>query len=227
MPYIAPYRSQLRPYNHAYAYRGLTAFATLSMAVSAREANEEDKCTGKFLEGRFKSQALLDDAALLTCMSYVDLNPIRAKIADRPEESDFTSIQERIRHYKNTVMQSVNPVEAATTSPTHLLPFVGGEHQDKFPGLNFSLPDYLELTDWAGRAIREDKSGAIPTELAPILERLNIDPEAWLDSVKNYGKNYYTVIGTREGIKRYTHAIGRKWFCSSGYSLQIYQTSPI
>ncbi|MES9853345.1 MAG: hypothetical protein ABW170_16125 [Candidatus Thiodiazotropha sp. L084R] len=35
MPYIAPYRSQLRPYNHAYAYRGLTAFATLSMAVSA------------------------------------------------------------------------------------------------------------------------------------------------------------------------------------------------
>ncbi|MES9853237.1 MAG: hypothetical protein ABW170_15585 [Candidatus Thiodiazotropha sp. L084R] len=36
MPYIAPYRSQLRPYNHAYAYRGLTAFATLSMAVSDR-----------------------------------------------------------------------------------------------------------------------------------------------------------------------------------------------
>ncbi|MES9854027.1 MAG: hypothetical protein ABW170_19610 [Candidatus Thiodiazotropha sp. L084R] len=36
MPYIAPYRSQLRPYNHAYAYRGLTAFATLSMAVSVR-----------------------------------------------------------------------------------------------------------------------------------------------------------------------------------------------
>ncbi|MES9852667.1 MAG: hypothetical protein ABW170_12665 [Candidatus Thiodiazotropha sp. L084R] len=37
MPYIAPYRSQLRPYNHAYAYRGLTAFATLSMAVSGRK----------------------------------------------------------------------------------------------------------------------------------------------------------------------------------------------
>jgi putative transposase len=174
---------------------------------------------------RFKSQALLDDAALLTCMSYVDLNPIRSKIADRPEDSDFTSIQERIRDYQKTVEQTGNREEAATTAPDHLLPFVGGEHQEKPAGLNFSLPDYLELTDWAGRAIREDKASAIPTELAPILERLNIDPEAWLDSVKNYGKNYNTVIGTREGIKQFSQAIGRKWFCASGFSLQVYQTS--
>ena len=194
----------------------------------ARQANQEDGCTGKFWEGRFKSQALLDDAALLTCMSYVDLNPIRAKIADRPEESDFTSIQDRIRHYQKALKQTENRVEATTAAPEHLEPFVGSEHQDKTSGLNFSLPDYLELTDWAGRAIKEDKSGAIPLELAPILERLNIDPEAWLDSVKNYGKNYNTVIGTREGIKRFTQAIGRgrKWFCASVFTLQIYQASP-
>jgi hypothetical protein len=193
----------------------------------ARQANEEDDCTGKFWEGRFKSQALLDEAALLTCMSYVDLNPIRAKIADRPEDSDFTSIQDRIRHYQKQLEQTENREEAVTSAPAHLLPFIGGEHQDKTTGLNFSLPDYLELTDWVGRAIKEDKSGAIPPELAPILERLNIDPEAWLDSVKNYGKNYYTVIGTRKGIKQFSQAIGRKWFCASGYSLQIYQVSPV
>jgi hypothetical protein len=93
--------------------------------------------------------------------------------------------------------------------------------------LNFSLPDYLELSNWTGRAIREDKLEAIPPELAPILERLNIDPEAWLDSVKHYGKNYNTVIGTREDIKRFTRTLGRKWSCSSGYSLQIYQTSSV
>jgi putative transposase len=191
----------------------------------AREANEEDKCTGKFWEGRFKSQALLDDAALLTCMIYVDLNPIRTKIADSPEESDFTSIQERIRLYQKTLEQTGSRGEAATTAPTHLLPFVGGDHQEKPAGLNFSLPDYLGLTDWSDRAIREDKSGPIPTELAPILERLNIAPEAWLEGVKNYGKNYNTVTGTREGIKHFSQAIGRKWFCTSGYSLRIYQTS--
>ncbi|MES9832159.1 MAG: alpha-amylase family glycosyl hydrolase [Candidatus Thiodiazotropha sp. DIVDIV] len=122
----------------------------------AREANEEDGCTGKFWEGRFKSQALLDDAALLTCMSYVDLNPIRAKIADRPEASDFTSIQERISHYQKEREKTRNHQNITTIAPEHLLPFVGGEHKDKKPCLNFSLPDYLELIDWAGRAIRED-----------------------------------------------------------------------
>ncbi|MEJ2611752.1 MAG: hypothetical protein P8179_17170 [Candidatus Thiodiazotropha sp.] len=149
----------------------------------------------------------------------------RAKIADSPEESDFTSIQERIRHYQETLKKTGNCEEVATTAPTHLLPFVGGEHKQKPAGLNFSLPDYLELTDWAGRAIREDKSGVIPTELTPILERLNIDSEALLDSVKNYGKNYNTVIGTRAGIKQFSQAIGRKWCCMSGYSLRVYQAS--
>ncbi|MCU7882177.1 MAG: hypothetical protein KZQ60_17865 [Candidatus Thiodiazotropha sp. (ex Lucinoma aequizonata)] len=36
MPFISPFRSPFRPYNRAYAYRGLTAFPPLSMAVSAR-----------------------------------------------------------------------------------------------------------------------------------------------------------------------------------------------
>jgi hypothetical protein len=56
----------------------------------ARRANAENRCTGRFWEGRFQSQALLDEAGLLTAMAHVDLNPVRADIVDTPEESAFT-----------------------------------------------------------------------------------------------------------------------------------------
>jgi hypothetical protein len=136
----------------------------------ARRANVEDGCKGRFWEGRFKSQALLDESAVLTCMSYVDLNPVRAGVAETPEASDFTSIQQRIAAYAKS------SDETASVMP-RLTPLASPNQEAHQQAFLFSTEDYLTLVDWSDRAIREDKRGTISSALPPILERLRIDPD--------------------------------------------------
>ncbi|TWT71792.1 transposase [Crateriforma conspicua] len=62
----------------------------------ARMANKQDDCTGRFWEGRFKCQRIVDEAGLLACSMYVDLNPVRAAMADSPDHSPNTSGYDRI-----------------------------------------------------------------------------------------------------------------------------------
>jgi REP element-mobilizing transposase RayT len=81
----------------------------------ARLANQQEKCTGCFWEGRFKAQRLLDEAALLACCMYVDLNPVRAAMAESPEESQFTSAYDRIKALQgHTVESAAAPMQTIT-----------------------------------------------------------------------------------------------------------------
>src|SRR5687768_9150317 len=66
----------------------------------ARRANREDVCTGRFWEGRYRCQALLDDAAVVACMAYVDLNPARAGLAADLAACEHTSVRRRIEGFE-------------------------------------------------------------------------------------------------------------------------------
>jgi REP element-mobilizing transposase RayT len=168
----------------------------------ARKANREDECKGAFWEGRFKSQALLDEQALLACMMYVDLNPIRAGIADSLQSSDFTSIQERINSLNppNSALTLSNQQTSDSTNQPHitqqsLVQFDGAMHLSQQMGIPFHFADYLELIDWTGRAIRLDKKGYIDNQRPKLLNELGIAPDAWLTSAKEFRRQYSGISG--------------------------------
>jgi hypothetical protein len=200
----------------------------------ARRANEEDRCTGRFWEGRYKSQALLDEAAVLTCMSYVDLNPIRAGISDTPEESDFTSIQQRIQQWQQAQAQSKSADAKSTPEKNHnLVPLMRLVKQSQDPHRNaigYTTKDYLELVDWAGRAIRDDKRGAIPNTIPPILERLKLNPKTYLafvgkssSRVPNMKRQQHNkALGSVEKLKDLAKQLEQKFICGLGDARRCY-----
>ncbi len=191
----------------------------------ARQANTEDNCTGRFWEGRYKSQALLDEQALLTCMSYVDLNPIRAGINPTPETSDYTSIQARIQTYQAPISAPEHNQEPSQMLPTpvRLVDFIGDEHKGQPVGITFSFPDYLELVDWTGRAIRDDKTGAISDALPPILARLGIEQHDWLDMINHYDQRFFRAVGTLEKLKQFAHQLGQCWMKGQSTGKCVYK----
>jgi hypothetical protein len=162
----------------------------------ARQANQEDGCTGRYWEGRYKSQALLDEKALMACMAYVDLNPVRAGMAETPEQSEYTSIAARAEKLK----PDHDPEEPGST-PSGLLSFIGNPRNDMAKGLPFRLQDYLELVDWTGRAILEHKSGHIPANQPPILQRLQIDPEHWIYMTQHFESRFKGLVGASYKLK--------------------------
>ncbi len=167
----------------------------------ARMANAEDHCTGRFWEGRFKSQALLDDRAVLACMAYVDLNPIRAAIAKTPEQSDYTSIQERIKQPGNKFLR----------------PFA----EQECDGIPFNLNDYLELVDWGGREIKHNKRGYIPAHTPPILTRLKMDVAPVLNYLGRADQPVFGALGPVSMLRAFALSVGRSFIKGQSLGKQL------
>jgi len=161
---------------------------------------------------RFKSQALLDEQALAACMAYVDLNPVRAKMAETPETSAHTSAQLRITEVRTTQENTNRPCQ-----PISLLPFVGNPRNNMPQGLPFKLEDYLELLDWTGQCIREDKRGAISNDLPPILDRLNFDTKNWLYTTQNFESSFKGMVGTINKVRAAYLDLGYQRVPKSGF----------
>ena len=203
----------------------------------ADKANREDKCKGSFFEDRFKSQNLADDAAILTCMIYCDLNPIRAQIADSIETSTHTSgyVRYQAEQAKNNVLNAEKLKESKPNKKLNHRQEKEIETQKKIakkvdwlapiekldlnlkdsarkPILSVTTNNFLELLDFTGREYHKDKPGIISGNIAPILDVMGISQKQWFERLKNYGKWYYRVLGPLIDLKDKLIATKQRWF---------------
>jgi REP element-mobilizing transposase RayT len=164
----------------------------------ARQANSEDECTGRFWEGRFHCQALLDEPAVLACMAYVDLNPVRAGLAADLSGSDFTTIQRRLRR-----------LELEPGNGEAKLDVVAGESSPSGPSI--SNRAYVELVQWTGRKTRPRKpvasTGRVPLALASVRG----PPDWWVGCVSRIESVFGTAVGLPRTLRAHASATGRLW----------------
>ena len=164
----------------------------------ARSANKEDSCKGRFWEGRFKCQVLLDECAVLAAMAYVDLNPVRARICDTLEASVHTSARERLSAIESD----------ATAAEKPLAPIAGVRG---FGVLRMTQAEYLILVDYTGRQIRADKRGAIEGPAASVLGRLGYRPDNWTRQVLAVKSDYSRAMGAVESLVEKAAELGQRW----------------
>ena len=151
----------------------------------ARAANLEDGCTGRFWEGRFKSIALLDHTALLACMIYVDLNPVRASPKTKIP-SDYTSAQQRL-----------NKCDASRVNLASL------------ELLSTNTNEYVQLLLWTNDSRStgfEKHRSASPT----LFTQLNQSRGTWIARVASF-RQWYRAYGCGESLLSYTKHLNQKW----------------
>jgi len=196
----------------------------------ARQANAEDNVTGRFWEGRFKSQALLDEAAVIAAMAYVDLNPIRAAMAETPELSDFTSIQQRIVEQDSALADHPHSTEDRVPEDLaqaigRLMPFSNPQHVASDRSLPYSFEDYLELVDWSGRAIIAGKRGRIADAQPPILDRLRINEGQFLRFVRRHeAPRFHGAIGALDRLREVAAQLGKRFLKGQAAARCLFET---
>jgi hypothetical protein len=168
----------------------------------ARRANREDSCTGRFWEGRYRCQALLDDPAVLACMAYVGLNPIRAGMCDGLEASVHTSIPGRMAEC------SRQPDPAPPLAP------VAGLASTEAPAL--TTAEYLAVVDWTGRQVHPTKRGRIEGPPPVALLRAVPNADRWTRSVLGIETDYRRAVGAVDALLAKAESMGQCWLQGLG-----------
>ncbi|MCF6194073.1 MAG: hypothetical protein L3J46_07050, partial [Kangiellaceae bacterium] len=183
----------------------------------AKRSNQEDFCTGSFWQGRYSAQALLDEGAVFSCMTYVDLNPVRAKIADKLETSMNTAIKSRL--------DTIQALGAEDRS-SHLKESITSiNHPRKSKPLSMTVREYIDLVEWTGRSIIYPNKAALPNKISASLGQLNLQQNHWLKQIEQFNNNYCHVVGPIEQIRLKALQIKRRCLKGISAATLLYQPS--
>jgi REP element-mobilizing transposase RayT len=203
----------------------------LCQYIALRANGEEGKGLGRFWQSRFKAVRILDEESLLACAAYVDLNPIRAALAETLEASDYTSVQRRITTLKENVAtihdsNASNSVTITNRADDFLSPISIDEKNDPLSSrpsrngkrcsdkgfLALSEAEYLTILDWIARDTVAGKRGQTPVGAPPVFERLGIDAQEWSRMVKDFGRTFKNVAGKPTSIEQARSLKSRRRF---------------
>ena len=198
----------------------------------ATRANKEEGAVGHFWEGRFSGTRILDEASLLACTAYVELNPIRAAMAETLEESEFTAIRRRIESMTHPTSPAEDCVDCFL-SPL----FLDEESAAVGPAANsrgcrcsdkgflpMRIEEYLSLLDWTARQAVPGKRGTTPADYPPILARMSIEPSVWCELAGNFGRLFSYVAGSPKSVDNYRPQAPSRFYLRSE-TRELFNTS--
>ncbi|MCL1126526.1 transposase [Shewanella surugensis] len=193
----------------------------------SRKVNKEDHCKGAFWQGRFKSQALLDEPAILACIMYVDLAPIREQLAQSLENIYLSSIQLRVAAFKQAQKEAqIYDVEgdflAIAQQPSTLLPFDHMTRSGKQIHLPFHLFDYIELIKWTHKGIIENNVPSNQHNTPKLLTRLTINKKDWINTCRHFSQHYSHAIGSWQKMCEFSRQFNGKWCKGKKNSQQLH-----
>lgn len=199
------YRERLT--NISYFMKALNQYIAL-------KANREDCCSGRFWESRFKSQALLDERAILSCMIYVDLNPIRAGVATTLENSHYTSIKRRL----NSIKTGKQPSELRCLKT----PF-----NNNVNSINIELSCYIELLYQTAARVRvknnQQKTRSNMKIESNLLRQFGIQEKNWLILSSQIEEEFSYVVGSVVCMEKYKKKVNQKKLKGISTALRLFQ----
>ena len=189
------------------------------------KANREEDQLGRFWQGRFRVIRICDEATLLACAAYVDLNPIRAALAETLEGSDHTSVQRRIESLGCDATAD-EPARDRFLAPVQIDPrrdAVGpvasrtAQRASDKGFLSMSTIEYIALLDWTARVVVPGKPGATPAETPGVLERLGLNVPQWTGLVRDFGRLFSLAAGLPGTLNtQQTRLTHRRWHTRRG-----------